>query len=420
MRRVYRSKLTGMNFLRSIIEGTRIALHSIWTNKVRAALTTFGIIIGIVAVTSMSTMIDGVDRGFERSLEMLGRNVIFVQKWPWGMGGEYKWWEYRNRPEMDLDYVEEIQQSSRYASAISAAASRSGNIRYESRYAEGISIQGATTSYTQTASIDIADGRFFSGEEDYRAAKVVVLGASVSDVLFENAYPLGKEVRIGGQRFLVIGVMEKQGKFLGLEDMDNRVIIPIQTYKYLYGLQRSLQISVQFPNEEYLQEGQYEIEGIMRRVRQLDPAEKNDFAINKPEAFRQQYESMTAAIYGIGIFLTALSLFVGGIGVMNIMFVSVKERTKEIGIRKAVGATSGQILVQFLIEAVVICMIGGGIGVGLSVLTTQLINQFFVAYMDWGTVLNAVIICTMVGLGFGFMPAWRAAKSDPIESLRYE
>jgi len=158
----------------------------------------------------------------------------------------------------------------------------------------------------------------------------------------------------------------------------------------------------------------------MRRIRKIDPREDVDFAINKPEAFRQQYQAMTGAIYGIGIFLTALSLFVGGIGVMNIMFVSVKERTKEIGIRKAVGAKYYEILLQFLIEAVIICFIGGLIGVGLSVLTTQIINQFFVAYMDWGTVLLAFLISAFTGILFGFMPAYRAAKSDPIESLRYE
>jgi putative ABC transport system permease protein len=321
---------------------------------------------------------------------------------------------------MKIEYAEEIRQSSRYASAVSAATSRSANIRYQSKYAEAVGIEGVTVSYTQTASLNIEEGRFFTEEEDYRAARIAVLGASVADVLFEHEYPLGKEIRIGGQQFTVIGILEKQGKFLGMEDMDNRVIIPIQAYKYLFGLHRNIQISVQFPSEELLKEGQYEVEGIMRRVRRLEPMEENDFALNKPEAFRQQYESMTAAIYGIGIFLTALSLFVGGIGVMNIMFVSVKERTKEIGIRKAVGAKAPQILGQFLIEAVIICLIGGAIGVGVSVIVTEIINQLFVAYMDWGTVFNAVLICTATGLAFGFLPAWKAAHADPIESLRYD
>jgi putative ABC transport system permease protein len=158
----------------------------------------------------------------------------------------------------------------------------------------------------------------------------------------------------------------------------------------------------------------------MRQIRNLDPLEDDDFAINKAALFEQQFQSMKVAIYGIGIFLTGLALFVGGIGVMNIMFVSVRERTKEIGIRKAVGAKSWEILLQFLMEAIVICLFGGLIGVVLSIGTTELINQFFVAYMNWTTVINAILICAAVGILFGYIPSRRAANSDPIESLRYE
>lgn len=409
-----------MLLIRSIYEGVKIAFRSIWTNKTRASLTTFGIIIGIVAVTTMSTMIDGVDRGFEKSMSMLGRNVVYIQKWPWGLGGEYKWWEYRNRREMELAYLDQIRESSRYASAVAASAYRNSGVRFKDELMKNVTIVGTTESYSSISSMEIETGRFFSAEENFRGAKVAMLGATVAEQLFDREIPMGKNIRIKGQRFLVIGVMEKQGKFLGLDDMDNQVIIPIQSLKYLFGLNYGIQLSVKFPSEEYQQEGEYEIEGIMRRIRKLEPSEKNDFALNRPEAFRQQYESMTAAIYGIGIFLTALALFVGGIGVMNIMFVTVKERTKEIGIRKAVGAKFYQVLLQFLIESVVICIIGGLIGVGLSVVTSQIINQFFVAYMDWGTVFMAFFICTLTGVAFGFMPAYRAAKSDPIESLRYE
>jgi putative ABC transport system permease protein len=195
----------------------------------------------------------------------------------------------------------------------------------------------------------------------------------------------------------------------------------MNTFTHYLGLTgRDLSIIVKFDNKQDVAEGAYELEGIMRRIRKLDAKDDNDFAINKLELFQQQYQTMTGAIYGIGIFLTALSLFVGGIGVMNIMFVSVKERTKEIGIRKAIGARSWEILLQFLVEAVIICLIGGIIGVGLSVLASKAINEFFVAYMDWGTVAIAFTICTLTGLTFGFLPAYKASKSDPISSLRYE
>jgi len=405
----------------SLWEGLKISLRALATNKTRASLTATCIVIGIVSVTTMSTTIDGIDRSFEQSMQMLGQNVVYVQKWPWGLGsGEYKWWEYRNRRDMKLDYIDQLEKSSRYLEAVSASAFRSENVRFKDRYANSVIIQGATESISQTASIEIEEGRFFTGEEERTGANVVVMGQSVSDALFEFEYPLGKEIRIGGRRFLVIGLLERQGKFLGLEDVDNQVVLPMSTYEEIFGSRNDIRITIKFPDEIAQSEGEYEIEGIMRRIRQLDPLEENDFAINKPEAFRQQYEAMTVAIYGIGIFLTSLALFIGGIGVMNIMFVSVRERTKEIGIRKAVGAKAWEILGQFLIEAIIICLAGGVIGILLSIATTQIINQFFVAYMSWQTVFFAFLICTLVGLAFGFLPAYRAAKSDPIESLRYE
>ncbi|WP_340103080.1 ABC transporter permease [Rhodohalobacter sp. 8-1] len=404
----------------SLVEGSKIAMSALWANKVRALLTTTCIVIGIVSVTAMNTITDGVDRSFEESMDMLGRNVVFVEKWPWGFGGEYKWWEYRNRREMQLEYVDQLRELVPSASAVSASASRGTAIRFQDRSADNVQLNGATASYFETAGLNIAEGRAFTGEEKQRAAKVVILGNSVAEVLFPNSDPLNKQVRIRGQRFNVIGLLEEQGNFLGLEDGDNRMIVPISAYGTIYDLRWGIQISVQFPDEETLQEGEYEVIGAMRLIRGLDPMEDDDFAINQAALFEQEFQGMKVAIYGIGIFLTGLALFVGGIGVMNIMFVSVKERTKEIGIRKAVGAKSWEIQLQFLMESIVICIFGGVIGVILSIGITELINQIFVAYMDWTTVLNAILLCTFIGLLFGYLPSRRAAKSDPIESLRYE
>jgi putative ABC transport system permease protein len=405
----------------SIEEGFRIAMQAIWTNKTRAMLTTTCIVIGIVSVTAMNTVTDGVDRSFENSMDMLGRNVVYIEKWPWGIGGgDYKWWEYRNRREMHISYLDELEQRSTLASTVAATAYRNASIRYKDRNAESVGITGATANYYQIGSFDIDDGRYFSESEFQNGSNVIVMGASVVEALFPNQDPIGKYVRIQGRRMLVIGTLQKQGNFLGLEDMDNQVMIPLRTFQNIYGLRWGLRLTVQFPDEITAIEGEYEVEGLMRQIRRLDPIQDNDFAINKPAMFEDQFNTMKTVIYGIGIFLTGLALFVGGIGVMNIMFVSVKERTKEIGIRKALGARRWEILMQFLIEAVVICMIGGVIGVLLSVGITELINQIFVAYMDWSTVLNAVLICTFIGILFGFLPSWRAASADPIESLRYD
>lgn len=408
-------------FLISLAEGSKIAISAIWTNKTRAILTTTCIVIGIVSVTAMNTISDGIDRSFEDSMDMLGRNVVYVDKWPWGFGGEYKWWEYRNRREMRVSYVEDLRQLAQSATNVSASANRSTAIRYNDRIAENVGLSGVTQSHFQTAGLDIEEGRAFNDAEEDRAARVVVLGSSVVDVLFlNNEDPLGKNVRINGQRFTVIGVLESRGSFLGLEDVDNQMIVPITAYGTLYSLRNGVQLAIQFSSEEAMVDGEYEVIGAMRQIRKLDPLEDNDFAINKAALFEQEFQSMKVAIYGIGIFLTGLALFVGGIGVMNIMFVSVKERTKEIGIRKAVGAKSWEILLQFLMEAIVICLVGGIIGVLLSIGVTELINQFFVAYLNWTTVLNAILICAFVGILFGFIPSRKAAKSDPIESLRYE
>lgn len=394
---------------------------AIWSNKTRAMLTTTCIVIGIVSVTAMNTVTDGVDRSFENSMDMLGRNVIYIEKWPWGLGGgEYKWWDYRNRREMHISYLSELEQRSELASTVAATAYRNEPVRFEDRNVENVGITGATANYYQIGSFDIEEGRFFSETEFHNGANVIVLGASVVDALLQDRDPIGKYVRLQGRRMYIIGTLQKQGNFLGLEDMDNQVMIPLRTFQNIFGLRYGLRLTVQFPDEITAAEGEYEIEGLMRQIRRLDPIEVNDFAINKPGMFEEQFDTMKKVIYGIGIFLTGLALFVGGIGVMNIMFVSVKERTKEIGIRKAVGAKRWEILMQFLIEAVVICMIGGVIGVLLSLGITELINTIFVAYMDWSTVMNAVLICSIIGVLFGFLPSWKAASADPIESMRYD
>lgn len=409
-----------MRFVRSLTEGSRIAWTSLWANKMRAGLTTFGIVIGIVSVTTMSTLIDGVDRGFERSLSMLGTHVLYVQKWPWSFGPDYNWWDYINRRDMELAYAERLEDLSKTASAVSAAMYMNDLIRFESQSVNGANLRGVTSSYLQTAAVELDRGRFFT-EDEYRSARnVAVIGTGIAETLFGERDPIGQNIRIGGARYDVIGVLTKQGNFMGLESFDNQAILPATSFGRQYGFRRFVQLQVKFENEALLEEGIHEVEGLMRRIRRLDPAAENDFSINRLDMFRQQYQALTGAIYGIGIFLTTLALFVGGIGVMNIMFVSVKERTREIGIRKAIGARNSEILLQFLIEAVVICLFGGLIGTVLSIGTSSLVNQFFVAYMDWSTVTTAFLICTLTGVVFGFFPAWKAAQSDPIESLRYE
>ncbi|MGD8748343.1 MAG: ABC transporter permease [Balneolaceae bacterium] len=407
-------------FVNSTWEGFKISLSALGINKTRSILTTLCIIIGIVMVTLMNAVSNGMDSEFDRSMAMIGQNVIYVEKQPWNRGPNYKWWEYRSRRDIKLSYVDDIRESSRLASAVSAEAARGTSIRHKDMSVEGVYMSGVTDRYFDTRGLNIAKGRAFTAEEIRRGAKVVVLGATLADKLFENEDPLGKDIRVGGQKFRVIGILEKQGKFLGLADMDRRAISPITAYGQIFGLRNDIQIAVKFPSEAVMKDGQYEIEGIMRRVRQLDATEKNDFEINKPEAFKAQLESFKTGLYLVGGALTALSLIIGGIGVMNIMFVSVRERTKEIGIRKAVGAKAWEIMYQFLIEAIAMCLMGGLVGLALAYPLSLLINQIFIASIDLSVVVAAFVLCSLVGVVFGFIPAYKAAKSDPIESLRYE
>lgn len=406
-------------FFYSLWESLKISFSAIRKNKTRSSLTTMCIVIGIVSVTSMSTLINGIDRAFEDSLSMLGQNVVYIQKWPWGFGGEYKWWKYINRPEMKVKYVEEIRESARLVSAVSASSDEEAPVSYNGETAEDVNIKGATRSIRNTNPAELKKGRFYTRTEVQTSAHVAVIGTSVVEALFERGFPLGKRIRIAGQRFYVIGVYKERSSLFG-PDQNNVITIPITTFQQTLVNEDDVQIAVKFPSKKVYERGKYEIVGVMRRIRNLGPLEENNFAINKPEAFKKVYNNMTSTIYMIGIFLTSLALFIGGIGVMNIMFVSVKERTKEIGLRKAVGAKAWEILFQFLIEAVIICLAGGIIGIGLSMLATQAIQQIFVAYLSWYTVFMAFGICTIVGLAFGFLPAYQAAKSEPIESLRYE
>lgn len=404
----------------SITEGSKIAFAALWANKVRAILTTTCIVIGIVSVTTMNTVTDGVDRSFDESMDMLGRNVVYIDKWPWGFGGEYKWWEYRNRRELQVSYADDLRRLVPRSTDVSASAYRNATLRHADRMVERVAVGGITPSHFQIGSFNFSSGRPFTDDENARASRVIVIGNSIATALFPNTDPIDKEIRIGGQRFRVIGVLERQGSFLGMEDMDNQAFIPIQAYATIFSIRWGIRLAVQFESELDMYEGEYEVIGAMRQIRRLDPLDNDDFSINKAALFEQEFKSMKTLIYGIGIFLTGLALFVGGIGVMNIMFVSVKERTKEIGIRKAIGAKSWEILLQFLIESIVICLLGGLIGILFSLGITHLINQFFVAHMDWTTMLNAILICTFVGVLFGYLPSNRAAKSTPIESLRYE
>ena len=407
-------------FLVEIWEGSQIALRALFSNKMRSFLTMLGIVIGIVTVTAMLTVIGGLERGLERSLGMLGMDVLYVQKTPWIQSSRTEWVKYRNRADIRPEVADAIRNRASHVAAVAPSVTTYRPVRYRDRAMYGLYIEGSTPDATRITDVNLTSGRWYNELELQKSTNVAVIGADVSDVLFPSEQPLGKRIRIHGHRFEVIGVLQRQGKFMGLFSFDEQIQIPISTFQRLFGRYRSISVEVKAASAESMDLAEDEITGIVRAVRGVDAMEESNFTINKVEAFREQIAGVKALIYAIGIFLTALSLLVGGIGVMNIMFVTVKERTKEIGIRKAVGANRTAILVQFLIEAVLVCMVAGLIGVGISLGVSAIINSFLPAYLSPFTVGLAFAICVGVGIVFGIVPSWNAASMRPIDALRYE
>ena len=411
-----------MRFFLEVWEGILIAFRAIGANKLRSILTTLGIIIGITSVTAMATVIGGIEEQFENELSELGTDVLYVEKWPWNGGPGFKWWDYINRPEITADLVEPIQKRSRYAVAAVPVVNTSRTVRYGDKTLSGVSVQGASATYPEVFSIELDTGRYYTEVEDRSGRNVCVIGAGIASELFPIEDPNGKYIRVSGARFRVIGVLERKGSNAESQDSEDlQVHIPFTAFKNAYGVaRRSVSVRVKIGDSEYIDEARDEITGILRAARKLDAGEEDDFVINEQKTLREQLAPVKLTIYLIGIFLTALSLLVGGIGVMNIMFVSVKERTKEIGIRKAVGAKMRTILLQFMIEAITICLIGGAIGVAIAVACIGLINLILPAALPLSTIILAFVICVLVGVIFGLAPAWSAARAEPIAALRYE
>ena len=398
------------------LENFKISLSAVFANKIRSTLTALGIIIGILSVTLMGTLISGLDRSFESSMSWLGKDILYVSRYEWF--SDMDWWEVRNRPKMLPEYVGKIKERSNYAMAVAPVMQRGASLSYEDKETR-TEIFGTNEEYMATISTDIEHGRFFTRNEDRSGSRVVVIGNGISEAFFGDQDPIGQYIKIDKMKFRVIGVLEKQGKFLGLFSVDKQAILPFGAYKRIFSRRGWMRLSVKVPPDK-LEEGLDEITSVMRHIRGLRPNEKNDFAINQTKAFEKQYTTLKIAIGGTGLFITLLSLVVGGIGIMNIMFVSVKERTREIGVRKAIGATSGMIMGQFLMEAVTICLFAGSIGIFLAYIISFFINMFFPSTLPFGLSIAAMLMSMIVGVISGLIPSYRAAKLDPIDSLRYE
>ncbi|QSQ25593.1 ABC transporter permease [Pyxidicoccus parkwayensis] len=402
-----------------VLEGARIALFSLKANRLRTVLTTLGIGIGVATLLAIVGIIQGLNTSFHRQLAGFGANTLYVSKFPWMMKGD--WWVYRNRKNFTLEQVDRLRTLAPFLSAISPYVQRVADVGSGGEQMSSVRITGVTQQYLSIAGYEVTGGRFISEADDEVTRPVAVIGADVADALFPGISPVGRSIRIENRSFQVVGTLSRKGKIVN-ESLDLVVFIPFKTFYSSFGRGRGLEIALAVEDATKVKQAEDQLIGILRRVRSTPPGAGDDFTINKAEAMAQTYEQLTGALYGVATGVGLITLLVGGIGIMNIMLVSVRERTREIGVRRALGARKRTIVFQFLMEAASVSAVGGLLGTTVGLGTAKVVSLItpLAADVRPSTVLGGVFFAALVGLLFGIWPAARAANLDPVEALRYE
>ncbi len=405
----------------NILEIIRMAYYSLMANKLRSVLTMVAIVVGVFAIIAASTAVLVLDTYFDDTLNVMGGNVISVSKYPNVMVGDFD--KYKNRRDITFDDFEKLK--GRVVLARSVAPNEqftSARIAYGGTQTDpDIGVYGSNQYYLADNAYNIQYGRNLTETDVTSARSVCLLGSDVVEKLFPNVFPVGKEVRIGGRPFRVIGTIESKGSTFG-QSQDKFVLIPYTRAILLYGSDRNIEIQARAPSMTLIPATIDELIGLMRTIRKVPPGKDNDFEVETNNSLKQAFGKFTQYLYLFGFLVGGIALLGAGIGVMNIMLVSVTERTREIGVRKALGATRKAIVGQFLIEAIFICELGGIVGFLIGVGGGNLLALVMASkpVFPWAAALAGIFGLSLIGLVFGVFPATKAARLNPVESLRYE
>ncbi len=410
--------------LNQLIESVYAAFDALRGNKVRTFLSTLGITIGIFCIILVLSIVDSMQKNLQNSVESLGKDVAFIEKWPWEFGPDYKWWKYMNRPNPTLDELKKVSEQTTLSQANALTIDLPNSIlKYKNNSAEGVRGSAVSFGYSEVRDLDIELGRYFLENESTNGEPVVMIGWGIAQNLFPNINPLEREITLKGRKFRVIGVFRKEGESLLGNSMDNVYLIPVKaaaTYVRLNSDMVNSRIQVKAKEGVPVDMLENELKGVMRSVRKLRPFEEQNFALNKTTLLSEPLKQLFGVVTFGGWIIGGFAMLVGGFGIANIMFVSVKERTQQIGIQKALGAKNYFILIEFLVESIVLCIVGGIIGLssvyGITLLVKYSLDMNL--FLSFGNVITGLLVSVIIGIISGFIPAYSASRLDPVEAIR--
>jgi putative ABC transport system permease protein len=412
-------------YLKLFKESLLFALHALVVNKLRTFLSLLGITIGIFTMISVFTVVDALKSNIRESIQSLGENVIYIQKWPWTFGKDYPWWKYWQRPLPGYTEMEDLKTRITTAEAMALMAFINvKTIKYRNNNIENADVTAVSHDWYRIKSFELQEGRYFTEQESLGGRAVAIVGSEVANNLFPDGEPLDKEFMAIGRKFKVIGVLEREGKSILDNSNDNSIIIPINFARKILDIRSDrLNPFIMVKGKPGITNAELkdELRGAMRSIRRLRPTEEDDFALNESDLLSKNLiEPVLEVISWAGVFIGGFSILVGGFGIANIMFVSVKERTNIIGIQKSLGAKNYFILLQFLAEAIFLCLIGGGMGLLIVFLLSFTVSQLLDMnlLLTQGNILFGLGISAVIGIISGFVPAYTASQLDPVEAIR--